>query len=537
MCFLGVRLSGRTLFLILCAERRSLDEWELREDRRRRTKRDITKEVLKMKKVKSLLSVVLAALMILSVFIAVPITASAASHTQDEAVAWAKAQVGKSLDYDGAYGAQCVDLIAFYYQYLGTQTPGGNGCDYCRNALPSGWQRIQNYSGYTPQPGDICVWDSYVEYQGVYGHVGIVVGGDSNRINTVEQNVDGSATINFSRNTSLVSCFIRPDFTNIPHTPEVNNPYGYLDKADCPAPGKLHVKGWAFDKDDINTPIEVHIGVGGVTGSTALYGKAILANKERTDVNKAFPGVGNYHGFDETFDVPITGSQEIYAYAINIGGGSNQQLILSPQTVNIQKDTEKPTISDITMCKISSKGCRISFRTIDNVGLKEVKYKENGSSEWKAGSLLGETGSCYLKSSNGKIEAEIRVYDTSDNFIYIKYSLELPDNADEPAFVAEKEYNGNTYEVLNADLSWTEAEIWCEKHGGHLATISDENEWNAVKNLLKETNGIRCWLGASKQNNTFSWVDDTVFANDKYKKFWGEGQPDNAGGKENYLGT
>ena len=41
------------------------------------------------------------------------------AHTQSEAVACAQSQLGKALDYDGKYGAQCVDLICYYYQYLG----------------------------------------------------------------------------------------------------------------------------------------------------------------------------------------------------------------------------------------------------------------------------------------------------------------------------------------------------------------------------------------------------------------------------------
>ena len=76
------------------------------------------------------------------------------AHTQSEAVAWAQSQLGKALDYDGQYGAQCVDLICYYYQYLGTTSPGGNAEAYRRNNLPSGWIRV--YGNY--QPGDIAVW-------------------------------------------------------------------------------------------------------------------------------------------------------------------------------------------------------------------------------------------------------------------------------------------------------------------------------------------------------------------------------------------
>ena len=34
-------------------------------------------------------------------------------------IAWAQAQNGKPLDFDHVYGEQCVDLIKYYYQYLG----------------------------------------------------------------------------------------------------------------------------------------------------------------------------------------------------------------------------------------------------------------------------------------------------------------------------------------------------------------------------------------------------------------------------------
>ena len=44
----------------------------------------------------------------------VPLT----EHTQAEAVEWLHHMVGRSVDYDGAYGAQCVDFIKAYYAWL-----------------------------------------------------------------------------------------------------------------------------------------------------------------------------------------------------------------------------------------------------------------------------------------------------------------------------------------------------------------------------------------------------------------------------------
>lgn len=91
--------------------------------------------------------------------------AGTAGHTSDDAIAWAASKVGQALDYDGQYGAQCVDFIAFYYKYLGANPPWGNADSYTWNALPGGWSRIQ---GAVPQKGDILVYTG-----GAYGHVAI----------------------------------------------------------------------------------------------------------------------------------------------------------------------------------------------------------------------------------------------------------------------------------------------------------------------------------------------------------------------------
>lgn len=91
-----------------------------------------------------------------------------AAASQSEALSWVQGQVGKSIDVDGAYGAQCVDLIKAYYNYLVGYNVGGNGADYATNSLPSGWSRV--YKG-TPQAGDILVYSG--NSSNPYGHVAI----------------------------------------------------------------------------------------------------------------------------------------------------------------------------------------------------------------------------------------------------------------------------------------------------------------------------------------------------------------------------
>ena len=91
----------------------------------------------------------------------VPLT----EHTQAEAVEWLHGMVGTSIDYDGAYGAQCVDFIKAYYDWLGVEAVHGDAQDYRSNLLPDGFTRIENAD---PMPGDVLIYTG-----GNYGHVGI----------------------------------------------------------------------------------------------------------------------------------------------------------------------------------------------------------------------------------------------------------------------------------------------------------------------------------------------------------------------------
>ena len=169
-------------------------------------------EGLKMKGIKKALCLLV---LLFSVALALPVTANASTngHTAQEALAWAKAQVGKSLDYDGVYGAQCVDLIKYYYDFLGCASYArGNGCDYATNALPSGWAR---YQGAQPQPGDILVYSGNASNP--YGHVAIY---EADRV-TYHQNLDYNqwvvcSSYQYNRLGNPYWGVIRPDFVSAP---------------------------------------------------------------------------------------------------------------------------------------------------------------------------------------------------------------------------------------------------------------------------------------------------------------------------------
>lgn len=88
---------------------------------------------------------------------------------------------GKSIDYDGACGAQCVDLIQLYVEKCFTgvhQVIYANAKDYFENFenLPINeiFTKIENTADLVPEEGDIAVWGAELGNQ--YGHIAIATG-------------------------------------------------------------------------------------------------------------------------------------------------------------------------------------------------------------------------------------------------------------------------------------------------------------------------------------------------------------------------
>lgn len=171
---------------------------------------------------KRIISLALALLMVLALMPTLSSPANALTgHTQAEAVAWAQAQNGKPLDFDHVYGEQCVDLIKYYYQYLGNNEAyaHGNANEYAWNALPSGWTRVS--SGF--RPGDIAVFKTnYKDYNdngslilgtGSLGHVSIITAVNGAWFTSMNQNHAEHKYVEAKTfHTDAIQCAIRPDF-------------------------------------------------------------------------------------------------------------------------------------------------------------------------------------------------------------------------------------------------------------------------------------------------------------------------------------
>ena len=66
----------------------------------------------------------------------------------------------------------------------------------------------------------------------------------------------------------------------------------------------------------------------------------------------------------------------------------------------------------------------------------------------------------------------------------------------------------STYEIYKEDLSWTEAQARCVALGGHLAVISDEEEYNKIVELARNNGVPRLWIGLHRENGTNVWETD-----------------------------
>lgn len=110
------------------------------------------------------------------------------NYTKSQVIEYVNTLVGGSVDYDGWYGAQCVDLIGHIMQKFCGFTPWGNAIDYMSNKMPPGATRHGGAAGI--QPGDIPIWKWGASDQ--YGHIGFCTAVSANSTTCIEQNVDGA---------------------------------------------------------------------------------------------------------------------------------------------------------------------------------------------------------------------------------------------------------------------------------------------------------------------------------------------------------
>lgn len=90
----------------------------------------------------------------------------------------------------------------------------------------------------------------------------------------------------------------------------------------------------------------------------------------------------------------------------------------------------------------------------------------------------------------------------------------------------------HTYELVKADITWSEAERLAEEKGGYLACISDQNEESEIVNYLAQFNDLKIvYIGAKRGTVGFKWMSGEPFT---YYN-WAEGEPNNYNSVEGFV--
>ena len=132
--------------------------------------------------------------------------------------------------------------------------------------------------------------------------------------------------------------------------PTGTNPNGQFDTL-VANEGILYLTGWAYDQDDYSQQLKIKVCVGGPAGSCSSE-HYILADWYRPDVDDQYPGVGDYHGFSWALQVRERGEQDVYVYAVNIGGG--EDVLLGCMRASINDEMESRKIKPGIYCIASS---------------------------------------------------------------------------------------------------------------------------------------------------------------------------------------
>ena len=180
--------------------------------------------------------------------------------------------------------------------------------------------------------------------------------------------------------------------------------------------GKVYVRGWTFDEDNIGGTVNVHVYLN--NGSGLQFIGAFAANKSRPDVNNVY-GCGNNHGFEETLCTNISGNCDVFCVAINDFGGGNHKWVGGPAPYNIPADTTIPHIGSVNVTNISANGYTVTVNVTDNVQVRNVKMptwhwdRTGGSSDpiWYDASQSGSNYTYTVKrDSSGASDYYTDVY-------------------------------------------------------------------------------------------------------------------------------
>ena len=121
------------------------------------------------------------------------------------------------------------------------------------------------------------------------------------------------------------------------------------------------------------------------------------------------------------------------------------------------------------------------------------------------------------------------------SFIYATCAAALlslgPPNAEAAATSEAQHFLGHTYQRFDGSMTWDDAKTYCERLGGHLATINSTTEQDFIRTLIADGNRHIYWLGGERNSNSWHWLTDAPFAFTN----WSESPPSHKEGQDEKL--
>ena len=142
------------------------------------------------------------------------------------------------------------------------------------------------------------------------------------------------------------------------------------------ATGALNVSGWAYDPDDLNAAVNVHVYLEDSNGGMMIAG-ILTANQTRQDVNLIYH-CGSNHGFSGNLKLSKIGSYMVHLAALDSqDAGLNLWETYEGGSVTIPADTTPPVISRVTVSNLTETSYTIRIMAADDVGVKAVEVYQS----------------------------------------------------------------------------------------------------------------------------------------------------------------
>ena len=421
---------------------------------------------------------------------------SVGGKTQAEAEAWIDSMVGTAKDYDGHYGVQCVDLISYYYRFLGHNifhyvAGEGHAYTFVYSPLPAGWIRLQNNA--VPRPGDIVVFGAYQYGMLGTGHIGLVRAVDNTSYKYLDYNWNNNNDAGTWHWKPLhhFTCLIRPDFATPPPKPDrlplpangsdksiADGDYlitSLLSEGRCLAYGGLGQSGQnVFLRDYYawgDTPYYWHL-------ERQEDGSFIIRSKAGTvlDVNGGPGAAGNGPNIQVWNQIGTNANQRFYIVKSDDGNG--YQLI--PKCSGLRVDVDNAGIADGTNVHQyepnGSYAQRFNLVKYNKPKVNEKSAPEVKSKSYVLRSKLAPNKAVAVATGNAtQLGSNVHLWEFNKDNIYPAIIWNLEKQAD-GSFLVKNQYNNQYLDVVADGLSDRVNILTWEKHG------KPSEQWYVVAN-------------------------------------------------------